>query len=76
MTRTFEVATLDRNDHIEVVELRLHRCPNCGNYTDYTERALEKALQILPEGPFDKDEIRKKAALCKNCQRRLTVTRP
>ncbi len=73
MTRNFEVATLDRKDHVEVVELRLHRCPNCGSYTDYTERALEKALQILPEGLFDEDEIRKRAILCRNCRRKLTV---
>ena len=73
MTRTFEVATLNRKDHVEVIELELHRCPNCGNYTNYTDRALEKALQILPKELFDKEEIRGKATLCRNCRRRLVI---
>ncbi|BAD86267.1 4Fe-4S cluster-binding protein [Thermococcus kodakarensis KOD1] len=70
---TFEVISLRKRAYVEVVELRLHLCPGCGNYADYTERSLEKSLQMLSEGMFDRDEIVGRAVLCRSCRRKLTV---
>ncbi len=73
MTGRFEVASLDRKDHVEVVRLRLVRCEACGEYTDYTEKQVMKALQILPEEEYDAGEIKAYSRICRRCRRRLSV---
>ncbi|CAB50377.1 NADH-quinone oxidoreductase subunit I [Pyrococcus abyssi] len=72
-TLRFEVATPSKEDLVEVVEHRLAKCERCGNYLDFTERQIEYMLKILPDGIFDKEGIRRRAYLCKECRMRETV---
>ncbi|HIP89455.1 MAG TPA: 4Fe-4S dicluster domain-containing protein [Thermococcus paralvinellae] len=73
LTREFEAATDDRNDHVEVVEMKLAKCRNCGSFTDYTERQVHKVLSIIPPGILDFERIRDKLPLCSECKRSLTI---
>ncbi|QDA31244.1 4Fe-4S dicluster domain-containing protein [Thermococcus indicus] len=73
LTAEFEAATDDRNDHVEIVELRLARCRGCGKYTCYTERQVEKVLSLIPRGILDFDRVREKLPLCSECKLKLTV---
>jgi len=73
LTNLFEAASPDRRDHIQVVELRLVRCKVCGNYTDFTERQVKKALQILPKEILEEEALEEKVFMCRNCRRKGTV---
>lgn len=73
LTREFEAASDDRNDHVEVVEMRLARCKNCGSFTDYTERQVLKALQIVPNEIIEREGLEEKVHVCRHCRRRKTV---
>ncbi len=48
-TTRFEVASNSKEDMIEVVEHKLAKCEECGEYLDFTERQIEYTLKILPE---------------------------
>ncbi|ALM74613.1 4Fe-4S dicluster domain-containing protein [Thermococcus barophilus] len=73
LTNEFEVASDSREDHIEVVQLKLARCTNCGKVVDYTERQLEKVLSLIPPRILEFDTMRKKLPLCRECKRLLTA---
>ncbi|AMM54744.1 4Fe-4S binding protein [Pyrococcus kukulkanii] len=75
LTNFFEAASSDRKDHVEVVELRLVRCKNCGRYADFTVRQVQKALQILPKKVLEEDALEEKIWLCRDCRRKGTVDR-
>ena len=73
LTREFEAASNDRICHVEIVELKLAKCRECGKYVDYTERQLQKVLSLIPPGILEFDRIREKLPLCRECKRLLTV---
>ena len=73
LTNFFEAASLDRRDHVEDVRLKLVKCPSCGRYTDYTERQVLKALQIVPEEVIEKEALDEKVWLCRDCRRKRTI---
>ncbi len=74
LTTEYELASPNKSDLIQTVELRLARCSVCGRPTDYTVRQIEKAKQIISHLPEDEvKEIVKKISLCRDCRRKYTV---
>ncbi len=73
LTNEFEVVSDSREDHVEVVELKLARCTSCGKVVDYTERQLEKVLSLIPRGILEFDTMREKLPLCRECKRLRTA---
>ncbi|AEH24791.1 4Fe-4S dicluster domain-containing protein [Pyrococcus yayanosii] len=75
LTNFFEAASPNRKDHVELVELRLVKCKNCGRYADFTVRQVQKALQILPKKVLEEEALEEKVWLCMECRRNGTVDR-
>ena len=74
LTKIFEAATEDRNKHIEIVELRLQRCSRCGKYTEFTERQVILALEILPREVLEVEALDKRIWLCRDCRREIALS--
>ena len=69
LTREFELASPDKGDMIQVVELKLARCSLCGRPTNYTERQVRMAKEILKHLPPDLlDEFAGRMTLCPKCR--------
>ncbi len=72
LTREYELATPDKNDLVEIIELKLARCRICGKYLDYTERQVLKTLQII-DGLTDTEGIKDIVITCNDCRRKAVV---
>lgn len=73
LTDEFELASPDRKDHVEIVELKLVKCESCGGYADFTERQIKKALQILPKAVIDAEGLAEILRLCRKCRMQNAV---
>ncbi|WFO74611.1 4Fe-4S binding protein [Desulfurococcaceae archaeon MEX13E-LK6-19] len=75
LTQEYELATNDKNDLLQVVELRLAKCSVCGRYCDYTVRQVNKALTILPSTILDRESVLEQILLCKECRKKATINK-
>ncbi len=73
LSQEFEGASPFREDFIRIVELKLHRCPECGNFSEFTERQVREAIRIVPEELYEHEGIKNFISLCRNCRRRKNV---
>lgn len=72
-TTRFEVASNSKEDMIEVVEHKLAKCEECGEYLDFTERQIEYTLRILPEEIIDATGLRDVVHLTQEYKMRRAV---
>jgi len=71
LTREFELATPNREDLVQIVEMPLARCSMCGRYLSRTVRQVEKAKAILAMLPREKlEELLKIMTLCEECRKK------
>lgn len=69
LTSFFEMATPSKDDLIYEVNLKLHKCDNCGRYSEYTERQIHRAYTLLGRIPPERlEEIIKRMRLCRDCR--------
>jgi len=74
LTRDFELATPNKEDLVQVVELKLAKCVKCGRYLIYTVREVKKALQIVSHLPDDlRREIEEKVFICDECRKKMVI---
>ncbi len=73
LTLEFELATPNKKDLVEVVEHHLTKCKKCGKYTEFTERQVKKALQILPKEIIEARALEEKMQLCRECRMEESV---
>jgi len=74
LTNVFEAASRHRENHVEIVELKLLRCSRCGKYTEFTERQVMLALEILPREVLEVEALDKRIWLCRDCRREIALS--
>ncbi len=72
LTNFFEMATPVKEDLVYEVNLRLHKCPRCGRYTEFTERQVHRTYTLLTRFPEEKRrELLNRMFLCRDCRRQV-----
>ncbi|MCD6503541.1 MAG: hydrogenase [Thermoplasmata archaeon] len=74
LTTIFEAASKSRENHIEIIELKLLRCSRCGRYSEFTERQVMFALDILPREALEVEALDKRIWLCRDCRRETALS--
>ena len=69
LVNEFELATNNKDDLIYTIVLPLHKCANCGKYTEFTERQVSRILTMIKElFPEKEKELEEQILLCRECR--------